>query len=178
MKKNSGFTLIELLVVMSIIALLASLLVSGIVRAKEQTRTKATKALIEKILNALEEYKSAYYAYPPSEGDYPGSKALYHYLGTQLDKVGGYDPTTGDNRKEKFGPAVLGGFAKTEISDEKIVDLWGTELTYKNPGTDHSNDKGKNNTDVVDIESWGSNQKEDADDSSENDDINNWKLEK
>ncbi|MFA5793941.1 MAG: type II secretion system protein [Candidatus Brocadiia bacterium] len=178
MRKNRGFTLIELLVVIAIIALLASMVVNGVQRGKEQARIKATRALVEKILNAMEEYKSAYYAYPPSEGEYPGAKSLYHYLGTQLDKAGGYDPTTGETSKEKFGPAVPGGFGKTELSGEKVIDIWGTELYYKNPGTDHSDAGGKNNKDIVDIESWGPNQKDDTDGAADNDDINNWKLEK
>ena len=174
----TGFTLIEIMVVMSIIAILATLVVTGLARGKERARIEATNATITKILNALALYKEAYYAYPPSEGTYEGSKALYYYLGTKLNLTGGYDPTTGGTRQLEFGPAVPNGFLKTEVDNNAVIDAWGTSLTYKNPGEDHSDKNGTNNSDFVDIESFGPNQKDDPDGSAENDDINNWKTNK
>lgn len=177
-KHPKGFTLIEILVVISIIAILATLVTAGLAVARQRAHKEATNTTITKILNALTVYKNAYYAYPPSQGTYEGAKALYFYLGTKLDLDGGYDPTSGESTQLKFGPAVSGGFQKTELADNAVIDAWGTQLTYKNPGEDHSDKNGVNNSDFVDIESFGPNQKDDPDGSSGDDDINNWKTNK
>ena len=62
---NSGFTLLEMLVVCLIVVLLAGIvfrMVGAIGRANDNA---ATKASLERVANALEEFKSIYGKYPP-----------------------------------------------------------------------------------------------------------------
>lgn len=178
-RTDNGFTLVEILVVIGIITILAGLVVAAVGNAKERAKTEATRATINKILVALAEYRQVYYAYPPDQGAYTGSQNLYYSLGIELDTAGGYDPETGKTKAAKFGPALHGGFKKAEISADKyILDSWNNQLTYTNPGLDHSETGGKNNTAFVDIESPGPNSADDPDGSGEDDDVNNWKIEK
>ncbi|MBI4713132.1 MAG: prepilin-type N-terminal cleavage/methylation domain-containing protein [Planctomycetes bacterium] len=169
---KKGFTIIELLVVIAILTTLAgmTLVVAG--RLKEKAKIEATRALITKITLALTEYQQAYFAYPPSSGAYEGSQNLYYFLGQPLDLTQGYDPATGEMAKKKFGPAIVGGFSKTEYNSQKyIIDIWEKPLVYKNPGEDHPD--AKNNKTFVDIASFGPDKVEGTDD-----DINNWKVNK
>lgn len=177
--RRKGFTLIEILVVISIITFLSGMVIIGAGRLKEKARIESAKGLISKITLAINEYHLAYFAYPPSEGEYAGSQNLYYFLGQPLEILQGYDPATGEMMKQTFGPAVTGGFKKDEVNSQKyIIDAWETALTYKNPGEDHSNNNGKNNTSFIDIKSGGPNKKFDEDKDPKNDDINNWEIQK
>jgi prepilin-type N-terminal cleavage/methylation domain-containing protein len=176
-ERKAGFTLIELLIVMGIITLLMSIVIVGGGFLRSKARIEATAMLITKIKVGLNNYTLAFSAYPPSDGDYDGSQNLYNLLGKSLDIEQGYDPSTGDMMKKKFGPAITNGFAQTEVKNQYIIDAWGKALTYKNPGEDHSAAKGKDNSSFVDIESAGPDGVFDADSASD-DDINNWKQDK
>jgi len=176
--RNKGFTLIEILIVISIITILSGMMVMGVSYIKQTARKEATRALIRRISIALNEYQLAYFAYPPSDGQYTGSQNLYYYLGEPLELTQGYNPATGEMLKQTFGPAMAGGFKKSDYNDQKyIIDSWETPFTYENPGKDHS-PSGNNNSSFVDIESAGPNRKFDLDSDSKNDDISNWKQEK
>jgi len=61
----AGFTLIELLSVILIISLLAGLIVGVSVFAQGKARIAKTRTQIERIKNALEEYKLEKGGYPP-----------------------------------------------------------------------------------------------------------------
>ena len=176
--KRKGFTLVELLIVMGIITIMMSIVLVGAGWLKNKARVDATTMLIRKINVGLNEYNLAFFAYPPSEGEYEGSQNLYNFLGKSFEIEQGYDPATGLMMKKRFGPALSGGFSKSEVKDDYIIDAWGKAMTYKNPGEDHSANNGKNNESFVDIESSGTNGTFDEDGSSNDDDINNWKQDK
>ena len=62
----AAFTLIELLVVISILALLAGIAVPTVYGAMEAAWASATHARMHSIKLALDAYRSAFHAYPPS----------------------------------------------------------------------------------------------------------------
>ncbi|MGI5868394.1 MAG: prepilin-type N-terminal cleavage/methylation domain-containing protein [Kiritimatiellia bacterium] len=76
--KRRGFTLIEMMIVMIVLIVLAGMVYKlvGLVGAKnEEARTKAA---IQKVANALEEYRAIYGKYPPVHS-YPGLGQPMHY---------------------------------------------------------------------------------------------------
>jgi prepilin-type N-terminal cleavage/methylation domain-containing protein len=62
--KTRGFTLVELIVVVSIIAILASMLVVGMVEAGKRSRDSDRQANLRLTQNALDLYKNKYGRYP------------------------------------------------------------------------------------------------------------------
>ena len=108
--RRRGFTLLEILLVMVLVVGLATVtfvLVSG--RA-EEGNIDNTKIRLQKVLNALEEYKlKLKYGYPTEE---QGLKAL-------VEKPVVEDETGGGNWTRPF---------RTE---EDLKDAWGRELMYK-----------------------------------------------
>ena len=80
MRRRAGFTLIELLVVIAIIAILASLLLPGLARAKEQGRTARCISNVRQITMALSMYADDHVYYPPGRfaGSGPGAIRLWY----------------------------------------------------------------------------------------------------
>lgn len=80
--KNKGFTLIEMLIVITIIVLLAGMvfrMVAGIGKSNDIAKTRAT---IEKVANAIEEFRSIYGKYPPvSVYEDAGQPVRYEFPG-------------------------------------------------------------------------------------------------
>lgn len=68
-RPRRGFTLIELMVVVSIIALLVIFLVIGFGGAGQHSGIKATRALIEQLLDGGERFRTAFGFYPPDHAD-------------------------------------------------------------------------------------------------------------
>jgi len=66
-KKNTGFTLIELLVVIAIIALLLSILVPGLKKAKDYARRVICAGRLGQIGGAMKVYAQAYDEFLPSD---------------------------------------------------------------------------------------------------------------
>ena len=62
--RQPGFTLVEILVVVCILAILASLIVPNIVRARVDANDATAQATLKTIANALENYASANTQYP------------------------------------------------------------------------------------------------------------------
>jgi prepilin-type N-terminal cleavage/methylation domain-containing protein len=76
----AAFTLIELLVVISIIGVLASLSVGLTGVATRKSKESRIKAEMTKIINAIENYKSALGFYPPDHAGFPSTNQLFYEL--------------------------------------------------------------------------------------------------
>jgi len=68
-RKSGGFTLIEILVAISILLLLTTLLAMGLKGIGQKAKIKASRALIEQVKVALENYHSEFRDYPPDGYD-------------------------------------------------------------------------------------------------------------
>jgi len=90
-RRRSGFTLIELLVVISIIALLISLLLPALVRAKYLALQIQCASNLRQIGTAMQEYANEYKSYPPTNG------AFY--------PMGGF--RCANNTVPEWGPSLL-----------------------------------------------------------------------
>lgn len=69
-KKSTGFTLVELMIVIAIIAILASILVPNLVRAKSRSQLTGCQSNLRNLGNALEMYNVDY------TGRYPQAFSL------------------------------------------------------------------------------------------------------
>ncbi|ODS32403.1 MAG: secretory pathway protein [Candidatus Scalindua rubra] len=142
-----GFTLTELLVVIGIIIIIAASVLTVIPGLREKTQTKATKAFMERLEIAIEQYYNDNRAYPPT-----GVTSLKTAIQPS-------DPTT--KRYIEFDDV--------ETSGNNIIDEWGNPFVYVS-----STDASPNyNTTTYDLYSTGpdgitSTSGGDADD------INNW----
>ncbi|MFC1668127.1 type II secretion system protein GspG, partial [Chlamydiota bacterium] len=180
-RNNSGFTVLELLMVIAIISILAALLLSGVTAATKRGRINATKTLIETISIASRTYRNDFFLYPlDGNGDsgIPGisgespAECLYYFLGAQFVAGVNSSSTNGPyfefrNRNKKAVTSSTIDFNGDGTSNEPllaVVDSWGNQLRYSNPGT--------HNTNSIDIYSLGP---DGQDDSGNDDDITNWK---
>jgi prepilin-type N-terminal cleavage/methylation domain-containing protein len=78
-RRRSAFTLIELLVVIAVIALLASILLPAIAKAKEKALIKKTLADINGIVGAITAYKADYSRFPAVTGAAANSDYTFGY---------------------------------------------------------------------------------------------------
>jgi general secretion pathway protein G len=143
-----GFTLIELLVVVSIIIIIAGSLLTVIPGFYIKTQRKATKAFIERLETAIEQYNNDYRFYPPGTGP-TGIEDLRNAL----------QPI--DSTSKKYIE-----FDKKDIESSGIVDDWGNPFVYEHSSPTY-------NTSTYDFYSTGP---DGITTSSGNDadDINNW----
>jgi len=111
-----GFTLIELLVVTGIIIVIAATVLTILPGLREKTQRKATKAFIDRMEIAIEQYYDDNRTYPP--GDIT-------------------------NVKTALGPSASAAkqyieFDDSEVNGDDIVDYWGNPFVYTTPGTQNS----------------------------------------
>lgn len=78
--RGRGFTLIELLVVIAIIALLVSILVPSLQRARELARQTVCQSHLRTLHTAISLYGSEFNAFLPDEGRWPINFVLREYL--------------------------------------------------------------------------------------------------
>ncbi|MGR3173353.1 MAG: type II secretion system protein GspG [Candidatus Scalindua sp.] len=110
---KKGFTLMELLVVIGIIIVIAATVVTVLPGLREKTQRKATKAFINRLEIAIEQYYNDNRSYPP--GDITNVR-------TALQPP--------DSTAKQYIE-----FNDSEVNGNEIVDYWGNpfEYTYTPP---------------------------------------------
>ena len=125
--KSKAFTLIELLVVISIIGVLAGLTVglTGIAtRKSKEARIQTEKT---KLINAIENYKSAVGSYPPDHPGFPGRNQLFYELSGTIFTNNGFMTPNGQglipasSLQSLFGVSGFANSARVE-SDLKFKE--------------------------------------------------------
>jgi type II secretion system protein G len=148
---KKGFTLMELMVVTGIIIVIAATVLTVLPGLREKTQKKATKAFIERLEIALEQYYNDNRSYPST-----GITSL-------LTALQPSDPTVKLYAKHYIE------FNDSEVDGNEIVDYWGNPFVYESLSPIH-------NTTTYDLYSKGpdgitSDLPDNGDDA---DDINNW----
>ena len=105
---EKGFTLMELLIVIGIIIVIAAAVLTVIPGMRQKTQEKATKAFMERLEVALEQYYDDNRSYP--SGDITSVK-------TALEPS---DPTSRQYIE----------FDDSEVNGSDIVDYWGNPFVY------------------------------------------------
>ena len=113
---KKGFTLMELLAVTGIIIVIAATVLTVLPGLREKTQGKATKALIERLEIALEQYYNDNRSYPP--GDITNVK-------------------TAIEPSESAAKQYI-EFDDSEVNGNDIVDYWGNPFVYATPGTQNT----------------------------------------
>ncbi|MFQ5685978.1 MAG: type II secretion system protein GspG [Candidatus Scalindua sp.] len=113
---KKGFTLMELMVVIGIIIVIAATILTVLPGLREKTQRKATKAFINRMEIAIEQYYNDNRSYPT--GDITNVK-------TALEPS---DPTARQYIE----------FNDSEVDGNNIVDYWGNPFVYATPGTQNS----------------------------------------
>ncbi len=147
---EKGFTLMELLVVIAIIIVIAAAVLTVIPGMRQKTQEKATKAFMERLEVAIEQYYNDKRSYPTTG---------ITNLKTALQSS---DPTV----KQYIE------FDDSEINGSDIVDYWGNPFVYISSNGATPN----NNTGTYDLYSTGVDGATSAfpNDGKDADDINNW----
>lgn len=143
--RSRGFTLVEIMVVMAIVVMLFGLVAVSLSQYLGKASKSATVALILKLEQHLDEYKSLTGHYPPDgvdsvvrtdDGvDIKGSACLYYFLSrpvVTVRKIAG--------RTEKREHPAIASFKATELGPEdpdvpgvrELVDGWATPIHYDN----------------------------------------------
>jgi type II secretion system protein G len=110
---KKGFTLMELLAVTGIIIVIAATILTVLPGLREKTQRKATKAFIERLEIAMEQYYNDNRSYP----------------------LTGSEPTEIEDLKIALQPSDPTSkqyieFDDSEVDGNKIVDYWGNPFEY------------------------------------------------
>ena len=130
-KNNSGFTLIELMVVISIIGILAGLSLGVVSMVSKQNRIAATRATVQKLEAALNNYYTHAGSYPPTPEDYTLNADVVAMLTGDLNHDKIYNPNDGDLVKSSRwrGPYIPIDKKNTD-SEGNLNDMWGRPYRY------------------------------------------------
>jgi general secretion pathway protein G len=146
---RKGFTLMELLVVTGIIIVIAATILTVLPGLREKTQRKATKAFIERLEIAIEQYYNDNRSYP---------------LTTIKELKTALQPPSEDRSKQYIE------FNDSEVNGNDIVDYWGNPFVYVSSNGAYPN----HNTTTYDLYSTGADGITSSS-GSDADDINNWK---
>ncbi len=151
---KKGFTLMELLVVIGIIIVIAATVVTVLPGLREKTQRKATKAFINRLEMALEQYYNDNRSYP--------STGVTNLL-TALQPS---DPS--DSTVKLYAKHYI-EFNDSEVNGNDIVDYWGNPFVYESSPPNH-------NKTTYNLYSTGPDgiTSSSPDDGGDADDINNW----
>ncbi|MGR3303812.1 MAG: type II secretion system protein GspG [Candidatus Scalindua sp.] len=148
-----GFTLMELLVVIGIIIVIAATVLTVLPGLREKTQKKATKAFINRLEIAIEQYYNDNRSYPP--GDITNVRTALQ------------PPDSAAKQYIEFNDS--------EVNGNDIVDYWGNPFVYATPGTQTQN------TGSYDLYSTGADgvttpptEPDNIPKGNDPDDINNW----
>lgn len=138
-KKKTGFTLMELLVVISIIALLLSIMLPSLNKAKELARTLVCKSNMRQIGLAFNTYASDYEDYLPSHRVVSGSTVFDQV--NSLERVSEYVAADWEEREfirhnqpgqplvtVKYSPIFICPSDKTPVAGFVIAQSYGTNI--------------------------------------------------
>lgn len=184
-----GFTLIEILIVISIIALLSSLILVAVNKARKSANEAIVKTEVSSLAQALEQYLQ-------EESEYPGvSKKiaadvnqfpdLYNALfgerrpngpggrSAPYMKIEEKKVVVWDNDTDMYVPCTREQLRNPKVP-KYLVDPWGNPYIYRaNKG--RKREDYMHNVQAADVYSVGPNGKDDtAEGSEDNDDIGNW----
>ena len=189
-RREHGFTLIEVLIVVSIIAVLASMITTGLIYARSRAASAKTQSQIGQISNALKRFYS-------DEGFYPGSNVdpddnafptvFDALLGERrprgpggrnapyLDGVKEADLVTYDEDTETYRAITPDERYDKEVK-KYLIDGYAMPFFYRENRTKDPDDvEGMHNRYTFDLWSNGVNTVNDTlDGNEENDDIGNW----
>lgn len=128
--KKSPFTLIEILITITIITVLTGMLIGGVKHATAKASEAQTKAIMETLTDALEQYRQAKGYYPPCSNT-EDVKVVIHNNHFQLQLGSHYFVFEKSNGKPFFE------FQATSTA-QNLEDSWGNALKYRCPGSHNS----------------------------------------
>ncbi|BDS06907.1 hypothetical protein NT6N_19470 [Oceaniferula spumae] len=149
-RRANGFTLIEIITVISIIAVLATMTVGGFGYFKRVAAENRTRVLIAGVSRGLDEYRSDYGFFPSGNGEEGSSEQVYialygdgalaidsnSHAVTIVAEPDGKPDEGQDVYMGVLNPELKGSQRNVELIDGyyAIVDAWGNEIRYQNPG--------------------------------------------
>ncbi len=130
--QRPGFTLVEMLVTITIIVILAGLSLGGFKYVTTKQANAQAEIQIKLLESAIEEYKGDNGEYPKQDLGSSSTNSLY----LALYRQGVQDP---DNKKiyvAQLDPENnKQGWTEGNGDGVKLIDPWGSEYIYRNPGT-------------------------------------------
>jgi len=149
---RNGFTMIELLTVITVIMILAALVLGAAAYAGRKADDSRCQAYLQRIKNALEEYKLDYGKYPQQgQGTVPYA-ALFSTPLSSGRPTGEKKPYITDTNNVN--------------SSLQFMDPWGNYIRYQAPGV--------HNKTMYDLWSFGPNGIDESASTTTSDDLNNW----